>query len=41
MKKVKKYCVVTLILGLVSGIIYYLYKKRMLPYTLPVPPSQQ
>jgi len=41
MKKVKKLCVVTLILGLVGGIIYYLYKKGMLPYTLPVPPSQQ
>jgi hypothetical protein len=41
MKKVKKLGVITLIIGLVGGIIYYLYKKGKLPYMLPVPPSQQ
>ena len=41
MKKVKKLCVITLIMAVVGGIIYYLDKKNMLPYRLPIAPSQQ
>ena len=41
MKKEKKLCVVTLIMAVAGGIIYYLYKKGKLPYLLEVPPSQR
>jgi len=41
MKKMKKLCIVALIMAAGWAILSYLYKNGKLPYTLPVPPSQQ
>jgi hypothetical protein len=41
MKKTKKLCVCTLMMAVVGGIVFYLYKKGKLPYLLEVPPSQR
>jgi hypothetical protein len=41
MKKVKKLCVVGLLVVAIGGVVYVLYKSGKLPFLQPVPPSQR